>query len=92
MKKDSPVIISRMKAADLNRISELERSEHVTLAYAVSDGKLTQLEVDWDVLSWYVDGDHNLSEQIAFCRSHLDQGGVMLGAFKNDLIVGAAII
>lgn len=49
MKKESPVIIGRMKAADHNRISDLDRSEHVTLAYEVSDGKLTQLEVDWDV-------------------------------------------
>jgi ribosomal protein S18 acetylase RimI-like enzyme len=83
-----------MKAADLNRISGLDRSEHVTLAYEVSDGKLTQLEVDWDVPAWFVDGDgdHSLSDQIAFWRSHLDQGGVMLGAFKDDLIVGAAIV
>jgi len=94
MKKESPIIISRMKTADLNRISELDRSEHMRLAYVVSDGKLTQLEVDWDVPTWFVDGDgdHSLTEQIAFCRSHLDQGGVMLGAFKNDLIVGAAIV
>jgi len=94
MKKESPVIIGRMKAADLTRISELDRSEHVRLAYEVSDGELTQLEVDWDVPTWFVDvdGDHSLTEQIAFCRSHLEQGGVMLGAFKNDLIVGAAIV
>jgi predicted GNAT superfamily acetyltransferase len=94
MKKESPVIIDRMKASDLNRISELDRSEHVRLAYEVSDGKLTQLEVDRDVPTWFIDGggDHSLAEQLTFCRSHLDQGGVMLGAFKNDLIVGAAIV
>ena len=80
MKKGSPIIISRMKAADLNRFSELDRSEQVRFAYKVSDGKLTQLEVDWDVPTWFVagDGDHSLTEQIAFCRAHLDQGGVML--------------
>ena len=49
MKKESRVIIDRMKAADLYRISELDRSEHVRLAYEVSDGKLTQPKVDWDV-------------------------------------------
>ena len=94
MKKETPVIINRMKASDLNRISELDRSEHVRLGYKVRDGKLTQLEVDWDVPTWFVDGDsdHSLTEQIAFCRSHLDQGGVMLAAFKNNLIVGAAIV
>lgn len=80
MKKESPIIISRMKTADLNRISELDRSEHVRLAHEVSDGKLTRLEVDWDIPTWLVDGDgdHSLTEQIAFCRAHLDQGGVML--------------
>ena len=64
------------------------------LTYEVSDGKLTQLEVDWDGPAWFVDGDgdHCLAAQIAFCQAHLDQGGVMLGAFKNDLIVGTAIV
>jgi predicted N-acetyltransferase YhbS len=83
-----------MKPEELERISELDRSEHVTLAYEIKDGVLTQIEVDWHVPAWSVDGDgdHSLSKQLAFCRSHLDQGGVMLGAFRGNSLVGAAIV
>ena len=94
MNQEGPIFINRMTSDELHRISELDRSEHVTLAYEIKDGILAQVEVDWHVPTWFVDGDgdHSLSEQIAFCRSHLDQGGVMLGAFRDDLLVGAVIV
>jgi GNAT superfamily N-acetyltransferase len=84
----------RMESEDLHFISQLDRSEHVTTAYEIRNGALSEIEVDWDVPSWFVDteGDHSLSEQLEFCRSHLDQGGVMLGAFKDDLLVGMALV
>ena len=64
------------------------------LAYEMKDAALTQIKVDWDVPAWFIDGDgdHSLAEQVEFCRSHLDQGGVLLGAFQGDLPVGAAIV
>ena len=94
MNHERPININRMTPDELHRISELDRSEHVTLAYEMKDGTLAQVEVDWHVPTWFVEGDgeHSLSGQIAFCRSHLDQGGVMLGAFRDDLLVGAVIV
>lgn len=94
MNHEDPISITRMTPDELHRISELDRSEHVTIAYEIKDGTLVQVEVDWHVPTWFVDGDdeHSLSEQMAFCHSHLDQGGVMLGAFRDDLLVGAAIV
>jgi predicted N-acetyltransferase YhbS len=94
MNQEDPISINRIAQDELHRISELDRSEHVTLAYEIKDGTLAKAEVDWHVPTWFVevDGEHSLTEQIVFCRSHLDQGGVMLGAFKDDLLVGAAIV
>jgi len=94
MNQESPNMIRRMKPANLFRLSELDRSEHVTLAYEIEEGKLTRIEVDWHIPTWFADGDgdHSLSGQINFCRSHLDRGGVMLGAFKDDLLVGFALV
>ena len=86
--------INRMNPNELHRISELDRSEHVTQGYELIDGELTQVEVDWNVPAWFVDndGDHSLSEQISFCSSHLSQGGVMFGAFDDDLLIGVAVV
>jgi GNAT superfamily N-acetyltransferase len=92
--QEIPINCTRMKPGQVERISELDRSEHVTRAYEIESGVLTQVEVDWQVPGWFLDGDgdHSLAEQLAFCRSHLDQGGVMLGAFKDDLLVGVAVV
>ena len=94
MNVESPISICRMVSDELERIRELDRSEHVTRAYEIEDAGLTQVEVDWHVPAWFVGGggDHSLSEQVAFCRSHLDQGGVMLGAFNDGSLVGAAVV
>ncbi len=88
------VHIQRMTAAELDRISELDRSERVTLAYEVQDGELARFTVDWDDPGWSMegDGDHTVAHQIAFCRSHLERGGVMLGAFEADVLVGLAVV
>ena len=89
-----PITITRLKPGEIERIAELDRSEHVTRAYEVEAAVLTQTEVDWKVPNWFIsgDGDHSLSEQIAFCRSHLDQGGVLLGAINDHLLAGIAVV
>jgi GNAT superfamily N-acetyltransferase len=83
-----------MTPEDLPRIAELDRTEHVTLAYEVADGRLREKTVDWRIPAWSPEGDaeHGLSHQIAFCRDHLDRGGVMLGAFREDRLVGTALM
>jgi predicted N-acetyltransferase YhbS len=91
---DISISYRRMDLEGLQFISELDRSEHVTSAYEIMNGALVQIEVDWEVPMWFTesDGDHSLSEQLVFCRSHLDQGGVMVGAFKDDLLVGSVLV
>ena len=94
MSPETPIIFTRMGPDELERISELDRSERVTRAYEIEDGELTQVDVDWQVPTWSSDneGEHSLAEQLAFCRSHLEQGGVMLGAFRGHRLVGVAIV
>ena len=85
---------TRLEPGVIERLSEIDRSEHVTRAYELTAGVLTQVEVDWQVPNWFTEGagDHSLSEQIAFCRSHLDQGCVLLGALHENLLVGIAVV
>jgi predicted N-acetyltransferase YhbS len=94
MSSEIPIIFTRMGPEELERISELDRSEHVTLAYELEDGELTQVDVDWQVPTWSTDneGEHSLAAQLAFCRSHLEKGGVMFGAYRGDRLVGVAIV
>lgn len=85
---------TRLDPLAIERLAEIDRSEHITRAYKITAGLLTQVDVDWHVPNWFTggDGDHSLSGQIAFCRSHLDKGGLLLGALHEDLLVGIAIV
>ena len=89
-----PIKYCRMESGDLHLISQIDRSEHITIAYEIRNGALAEIEVDWDIPTWFVntEGDHGLSEVLKFCQSHLDHGGVVLGAFKDDRLVGVALV
>jgi len=89
-----PIKFTCMQPGEIERIAELDRSEHITHTYKFKHGVLTRTEVDWQVPNWSSEGEgeHSLSQQLAFCRSHLELGGVLLGAFKEELLAGAAVV
>lgn len=82
-----------MPASELHKLTAIDRSERVMTHYLLRDGQLITEQVDWDVPSFIVDGDgeHSLAHQIAFCESHLQSGGQMLGAFEGDALAGIAV-
>jgi ribosomal protein S18 acetylase RimI-like enzyme len=92
--RQTPINYVRLEPGDIELLAEIDRSEHISRAYEFNDGQLTLVEVDWQVPNWFTEGagDHGLTEQIAFCRSHLDQGGVLLGALHENLLVGIAVV
>jgi ribosomal protein S18 acetylase RimI-like enzyme len=94
MAEDQDIQLIWMEQSDLHRLIELDRSEKVSLTFQIVDGELQEKEVDWDVPTWLPegDGDHSVSEQIEFCREHLKQNGLMLGALDRGLLVGAGIV
>ncbi len=82
-----------MKRSKLGRIAEIDRSEHVTLGYVYKDGKLKAEEVDWRVPCWFQEGpDFSVEAKIKQWSPELENGGVMLGAFDGDLLVGFVIL
>ena len=85
--------IKEMETSDIRRIAELDRSEHVTLAYAYRDGQLKSDTVDWAVPRWSTNGGsaHSLQAQVEAWKPLLEQGGTMLGAADGDLLVAMAI-
>jgi GNAT superfamily N-acetyltransferase len=83
-----------MNRTELDRLTEIDRSEMVRTGYEMRDGDLAPYSVEWNVPSFLPDdeGDHSIAAQIRFCRSHLDRGGRMLGAFDGEKLVGVGII
>jgi GNAT superfamily N-acetyltransferase len=77
-----------MKSSELDRIAEIDGSEHVTHDYVYKDGSLELKDVDWRIPRWPAD---RLQENIKAWQPILDRGGAMLGAFGDRALVGFAI-
>jgi GNAT superfamily N-acetyltransferase len=83
-----------MDETELGRLKEIDRSEIVRTGYEMRGGELAPYSVEWTVPSFLPEGesDHSIAAQIRFCRSHLNRGGRMLGAFDGDKLVGLGIL
>jgi GNAT superfamily N-acetyltransferase len=87
------ITIRHVDASELERLGEIDRSEHVTLEYAYRRGVLEARAVDVRVPTWSRSGEHEHSvrSQIAAWRPLLERGGTLVGTFDAGALVGIAI-
>jgi len=87
------ITIRRMEASELDRIGEIDRSEHVTQEYSYRRGTLEKRTVDVVVPTWSRSSDHEHSVQgrVNAWQPILDRGGTLVGAFDADSLAGFAI-
>lgn len=83
-----------MDRSEIERIGEIDRSEHVTTGYFYENGRLRAEAVNWRVPRWSRDGgDFSVQAHIERILPVLEKRGVMLGAFnEQDRLVGFAIL
>jgi ribosomal protein S18 acetylase RimI-like enzyme len=87
------IIIKQLPASDIERIAEIDRSEHVTVLYRAEQGRLVAEEVDMAVPAWYSEGDeYSVQAKLKHWRPILDEGGVLLGALDGEQLAGFAIL
>lgn len=82
-----------MAGSELERIGEIDRSEHVTQEYVYGDGRLSKRSVDVTAAAWSPTGDHedSVRGRVDAWQPILDRGGRLVGAFDADALVGFAI-
>lgn len=87
------VAIRRLPSADLARIAEIDRSEHVTELYTYERGVLAVRTVDETVPTWAPSGggEHSAPHLVDTWMPILERGGTLLGAFDGDVFAGLAI-
>jgi GNAT superfamily N-acetyltransferase len=83
--------IRELAVYDLGRIGEIDRSEHITQQYKSRGGALDLVEVEIRAPRWGDPGGHAVEHYIESWKPLLDAGGVSLGAFDGDRLVGFAI-
>lgn len=85
--------IRRMQNSEIERIAEIDRSEHITKNYINNNGSLELTDVDVQAPRWSPD-DNNINSVRARIEEWgpiLDDGGTMFGAFDDDVLVGFVI-
>jgi predicted N-acetyltransferase YhbS len=83
-----------MDDSDVSRIGEIDRSEHITRVYKMDGASLKEEEHEFQVPPWLAEGDgeYTVKRQIEFCREHMEHGGVLLGAFVANTLVGVGLL
>lgn len=88
------ITIRWMEPTELERIREIDRSEEIRVGYVMEARKLRQMNVVWDSPNFDSEGEgeHSFAAHIKFCRTHLEAGGRMIGAFAKDRLVGIGVL
>ncbi len=87
--------IRRLGADGVEFVSRIDRSEHIDVEYELRDGTIVERPVTmaevppWDPVG---DGPHSVAAEIAFCRRVVDEGGVVIAAYREDDVAGLAIV
>ena len=81
--------VLELGADDLGRIGEIDRSETVRLKYLYDDGTLRPVEINHEIPTW---SDGMVAEAVGMLAPKLRDGGVLLGAFDGDRLVGVAVL
>lgn len=87
--------IRHLDASDVSLIARIDRSEHVDVQYAVSDGRLVEVPVFMeDIPTWHDGGgEHSITAMLEFCAPIVEGGATLLGAFTDDdELAGLAIV
>lgn len=84
----------RLIATDLGRIGEIDRTERIDALYVQHGAELHERRGDWSAPPWFSEGDgeHSVAHQRAECERHLAAGGIALGAFAGETLVGIGIV
>jgi GNAT superfamily N-acetyltransferase len=87
------IAVRVMRASELERIGEVDRSEHVTQEYVWRDGVLETRNVSICAAPWSAtgDGEHSIRGKVAAWQPILGRGGTLLGAFDAEILAGFAI-
>ena len=83
--------IRAMAVSELARIAEIDRSERITQQYRQRGETLALIDVDIDAPRWGERGETTIDHRIDQWTRLISTGGVPLGAFDGDHLIGFAV-
>jgi GNAT superfamily N-acetyltransferase len=90
-----PVVTFRaMDSDELSRVAEIDRRERIDVLYEQRGTQLVERHGRWDAAGWDPDGtgEHSVAAKVREAQQYMDDGGVVVGAFADDRLVGIGIV
>lgn len=91
---ESDVTFRTMGRHELPRVGEIDRHERIEVLYEQRGTQLIERHGRWDAAGWDPDGtgEHSVAAKVREARQYVDGGGVVVGAFADDRLIGIAIV
>ena len=83
-----------LSGAELTLVGEIDRTEQIDALYVQRGTRLELRHGDFSAPPWRRDGtgEHSISAQLAAVDAYVAAGGVALGAFDGDRLVGIGVV
>lgn len=78
-----------MTQDQVNKLKEIDRSEHIDLIYKMQNGNLMEIGANHECPNWNVEMIEELQERYLFELSH---GGMAIGAFDGDMLIAFGVL
>jgi GNAT superfamily N-acetyltransferase len=84
----------RLEPRELSRVGEIDRSERIDTIYVQHGAELESIAGDFSAQAWRIEGtgEHSVAHQIEECERYLANGGIAIGAFAGERLVGVGIV
>ena len=84
----------RLEPQELHRVSEIDRTERIDRIYVQRGARLETVDGDFSASAWRTEGvgEHSVAHQVQECERWLDAGGIALGAFDGERLVGVGVV
>jgi GNAT superfamily N-acetyltransferase len=88
------VAYRRLEAHELSRVREIDRTEQIDTLYVQHGAELEAVAGKFDAPPWRVEGagEHSVAHQIEACEEYVANGGIAIGAFADERLVGIGIV
>jgi GNAT superfamily N-acetyltransferase len=91
---DERVEIRQLTRTELSRVGEIDRTERIDVLYEQRGSELVPRHGTWNASAWDPDGrgEHSVERRRHELEHHLDTGGIALGAFIDERLVGIGVV
>jgi GNAT superfamily N-acetyltransferase len=79
---------------ELRRVAEIDRHERIEVLYEQRGTQLIERHGRWDAAGWDPNGtgEHSVASKVREAEQYVEGGGVVVGAFADDRLVGIGIV